>query len=189
MKNRITIYLSQSFKGRAKHEHRLDSWGERQLHKHSTTSHMKPEGPLLKETSEKIPSLCEQPPKHKPTALTRRSKVFRQCSQSHCQSRRSDICKSCAMCHFQMPRSSQIFTYLCMTPTATRYQLPLRERDRAELGVTEVSGTGRSPGWARKHLITAHCLPAARDRHQLCAAAMRTRVRALAWMQTSQGAG
>lgn len=64
MKNRITIYLSQSFKGRAKHEHRLDSWGERQLHKHSTTSHMKPEGPLLKETSKKIPSLCEQPPKH-----------------------------------------------------------------------------------------------------------------------------
>lgn len=125
----------------------------------------------------------------KPTALTRRSKVFRQCSQSHCQSRRSDICKSCAMCHFQMPRSSQIFTYLCMTPTATRYQLPLRERDRAELGVTEVSGTGRSRGWARKHLITAHCLPAARDRHQLCAAAMRTRVRALAWMQTSRGAG
>lgn len=64
MKNRITIYLSQSFKGRAKHEHRLDSWGERQLHKHSTTSHTKPEGPLLKETSKKVPSLCEQPPKY-----------------------------------------------------------------------------------------------------------------------------
>lgn len=90
-----------------------------------------------------------------------------------------------------MPRSSQIFICFCMTSTAMHYQLPLRrEWDRAKLGVTEVSGTGKSLGWAHKHLVTAHCLPVVcRGRHQLCVAAMRTRVRALAWMQTSWGVG